>query len=75
MIALSNKLKGKYNNFYLDSTEEWRMTGAIGKVENIIELKNGITFNNSIEIGVGDGNILSLLSNENFCTSLSAVEI
>ena len=74
-MKISNELKEKYDTQYSDSTEEWRRIGAIGKVENIIDLTGGLSINNVIDIGAGDGNILSLLSSKNFCSDFTAVEI
>ena len=65
-VITSNGLKEKYDTLYSDSTEEWRRIGAIGKVENIIDLTRGLSFNKVIDIGAGDGNILSLLSNKKY---------
>ena len=75
MIEISKKLKSQYDQQYSDKTEEWRRIGAIGKMENIIAVTRGMQFNNVIDIGAGDGNILSLLSKSNFCQHYTAVEI
>jgi ubiquinone/menaquinone biosynthesis C-methylase UbiE len=75
MITVSKELKEKYDSQYSDRTEEWRKIGAIGKVENIIDLTKGLSFNKVVDIGAGDGNILSLLSSKNYCSDLTAVEI
>jgi ubiquinone/menaquinone biosynthesis C-methylase UbiE len=74
-MDISNELKTKYDTQYSDKTEEWRKIGAIGKAENIIDLSKGIDFKRVIDIGAGDGNILSLLSEKNFCNDFTAVEI
>ena len=74
-MKISDELKEKYDTLYSDSTEEWRKYGAIGKVENIIDLTRGLSFNKVAEVGAGDGNILSLLSSKKFCSDLTAVEI
>jgi len=75
MITINRELKEKYDSQYSDNTEEWRKIGAIGKVQNIIDLTKGLKFNKMIDIGAGDGNILSLLSEKNYCSDLTAVEI
>ena len=74
-MEINNELKTKYDSQYSDKTEEWRKIGAIGKVENIINISKGFHFNNVIDIGAGDGNILSLLSEKKFANNYSAVEI
>ena len=75
MITLDKKLKEKYDAHYSDETEEWRKIGAMGKVENIISLTKDLKFDNVIDIGAGDGNILSLLAKMEFSSKLTAVEI
>jgi len=75
MITLNNELNEKYDSMYSDNTEEWRRIGAYGKVENIIELAKDLNPNNLIDIGAGDGNILSILSEKKFCLNMTAVEI
>lgn len=74
-MEVNNELKTKYDSQYSDKTEEWRRIGAIGKVENIIELSKGFHFHKVIDVGAGDGNILSLLSERKFCNDFTAVEI
>ena len=75
MFTIANELKEKYDSQYSDNTEEWRRIGAIGKAQNIIDLTKGSEINNLIDVGAGDGNILSFLSEKNFCSDLTAVEI
>lgn len=75
MITLNKELKEKYDSLYSDNTEEWREIGAIGKVQNIIDLTKGLKFDTVVEIGAGDGNILSLLAKKQFTSKLTAVEI
>ncbi len=75
MITVNKDLKEKYDSHYSDKTEEWRRIGAVGKVENIFDISRGLHFKNLVDIGAGDGNILSLLSEGNFCEEYTAVEI
>jgi ubiquinone/menaquinone biosynthesis C-methylase UbiE len=75
MVEVDKKLKKLYDGHYSDNTEEWRKISAFGKVMNITEITKGIDFKNLIDIGAGDGNILSLLSENKFCEDLTAVEI
>lgn len=75
MITVNTELKNKYDSQYSDKTEEWRRIGAIGKAENIIYLTKGLKFDSAIDIGAGDGNILSILAGEEFASKLTAVEI
>jgi ubiquinone/menaquinone biosynthesis C-methylase UbiE len=75
MLIVSRELKEKYDSQYSDKTEEWRRIGAIGKAQNIIDLTKGFKISNIIDVGAGDGNILSVLSEKNYCSDLTAVEI
>jgi len=72
---LSAELKTKYDSHYSDATERWRLLGARGKAENIIDVAKGLKINNLIDVGAGDGNILSLLSESGFAQSYTAAEI
>ena len=74
-METSKELKEKYDFHYSDNTEEWRKIGAIGKVENILDLTKDLTISNVIDIGAGDGNVLALLDKKDFCSDLTAVEI
>jgi ubiquinone/menaquinone biosynthesis C-methylase UbiE len=75
MFTIGKELKENYDSQYSDETEEWRRIGAIGKAQNIIDITKGTKINNIVDIGAGDGNILSFLSERNFCSDLTAVEI
>ncbi|HAN78344.1 MAG TPA: SAM-dependent methyltransferase [Bacteroidales bacterium] len=75
MTSISQELKEKYDSHYSDQTEVWRRLGAIDKAQNIMELAKGLNFETLIDIGAGDGNILQILSENNFCNKLTAAEI
>lgn len=75
MITVNKELKDKYDSLYSDKTEEWRRIGAMGKVQNILDLTKGLRFDTVVDIGAGDGNVLSLLAEKRFCSKLTAVEI
>lgn len=75
MFTIGKELKEKYDSQYSDNTEEWRRIGAIGKARNIIDITKGLKINKMIDIGAGDGNILLYLSEKNFCSDITAVEI
>lgn len=75
MLSIDEKLKETYNNQYSDKLEEWRQTGAIGKVKNIMEVAGDLKFNKIADVGAGAGNILSLLSSYHFGNELTAIEI
>jgi len=75
MTNINSDLKQKYDQLYSDKTEKWRYLGAKQKAKNIMELCTSIQFSNMIEVGAGDGNILAVLNEHNFCPDMSAVEI
>ncbi len=75
MTSINKALKHKYDTLYSDKTEKWRQLGAIQKAANIMEVCRKLEFSNLIEIGAGDGNILAMLSEHNFCQNLWAAEI
>jgi ubiquinone/menaquinone biosynthesis C-methylase UbiE len=75
MTSVSNKFKEMYDSHYSDSLEEWRRIGAVGKVQNIIDITKGLHFNSLVDIGAGDGNVLSLLSEKKMAKKFTAVEI
>ncbi len=74
-MEVSKELKVMYDAQYSDQTEEWRRIGSIGKVDNIVEVTRNHTFTSVIEVGAGDGNILTELSRRHFCPRLTAAEI
>lgn len=74
-MNLSENLKEVYASQYNTESEEWRSLGAKYKAQNIIELSKGFSFKNVLEVGAGEGSILSCLSKANFCENLNCVEI
>ncbi len=75
MVTTSKELQEQYDAHYSDNTEEWRKIGARGKVENILELSQGLKLNKILDVGAGDGNVLQMLSERNYCEQMYAVEI
>jgi len=75
MTTIREELKEKYDSQYSDNTEKWREIGAVDKVQNIMDLTKSLKLDKIVDIGAGDGNVLSLLSEKNFCSNLTAVEI
>jgi ubiquinone/menaquinone biosynthesis C-methylase UbiE len=75
MTEQNDEILSAYNDRYSESTEEWRRIGSIGKAKNISEVIKNLSFENVIEIGAGDGNILKLLSEKNIGSNLTAVEV
>src|SRR5580765_713243 len=74
-IRISDHLKKNYEDYYEEGDSEWRRLGAIDKVDNIISLCGDLPHNSILEIGAGEGSILSRLSELNFGNQLYALEI
>src|ERR1700743_3078505 len=74
-INSTPNLKTVYDSFYENNDETWRMLGAKYKVEHIIEVCKGYTYNKVLELGAGDGSILKLLVEKNFAPEYHAVEL
>ncbi len=74
-VNSSENLKTAYDNYYENNDETWRMLGAKYKVEHILTVCQGYTFNKVLEVGAGDGVILKLLADKGFATELHAVEL
>jgi ubiquinone/menaquinone biosynthesis C-methylase UbiE len=75
MQNVSSELKEKYDSFYVDSVEKSRYIGAIKKADNICKVVLGQKFDTLIEIGAGEGSILSILDNTDISKELYALEI
>jgi ubiquinone/menaquinone biosynthesis C-methylase UbiE len=75
IIEIEEGLKKKYTEFYAKGQSEWRGVGAKQKVENILKVAGGKTFNKVLEVGAGDGSILELLDTNDQFKELYAVEI
>lgn len=74
-MKIEKELQEKYNNYYTSIDEQWRMNGAISKAKNIESLVKGKEFNKLVEVGAGDGSILSLLSKKEIAREFYALEI
>lgn len=74
-ILVTSQFQEAYNEQYNEKTAAWRELGAQQKVQNILAISAGQTFENVLEVGAGDGSILKLLDQLNFAKNLNAVEI
>lgn len=74
-VAVSDHLKGNYENYYEGGDSEWRRIGAIDKADNIVSLCKNLPQNLILEIGAGEGSILKRLSELNFGKELYALDI
>lgn len=71
----STNIKAAYDEFYQQDSVAWRMLGAKYKVQHIIAICKGYSFNTVLEVGAGDGSILKLLSEQDFAPGYNAVEL
>jgi len=74
-MNVSEKVKDSYSSQYDEKSVAWRNMGAKYKAQNIVELAKNIKFGNVLEVGAGEGSILSWLSKWNFSQDLNCVEI
>jgi SAM-dependent methyltransferase len=65
----------QYDDYYRDGPSEWRRLGAVDKAGNILALCRELGVQSILEIGAGDGAILSRLSELGLGNELYAVEI
>jgi len=72
---LSDNVKTAYDEFYEKHDEAWRMLGAKYKAQHIIDVCRGTEFKKVLEVGAGDGSILTYLAEQNFAPEFHAVEI
>ncbi len=73
-MKVEDNLQKSYDKYYDNDISEWRLLGAIDKANNIIELANK-KYDKIIEVGAGDGSILSILSKKKIAREYYAVEI
>jgi ubiquinone/menaquinone biosynthesis C-methylase UbiE len=66
---------GQYDGYYAGGVSEWRRLGALDKAANIVALCRHVPVSSILEIGAGDGSILSRLSELGFGDELHAAEI
>tara|TARA_B100000927_G_scaffold288808_1_gene284169 strand:+ start:1777 stop:2598 length:822 start_codon:yes stop_codon:yes gene_type:complete len=69
------KIVSEYDDFYDDTIVDWRALGAKYKTKNIIQLCEGQKFTNVLDCGAGEGSVLKLLNEQDFCENLYAIEI
>jgi ubiquinone/menaquinone biosynthesis C-methylase UbiE len=74
-IGLHENVSKQYAEYYKDGASEWRRLGAFDKAANIVGLCDQLPLQSVLEIGAGDGSILSRLSELGFGQALYAVEI
>jgi SAM-dependent methyltransferase len=74
-MKVSDHLAGNYEEYYEDGDSEWRRLCAVQKAESIVSLCSGLPHASVLEIGAGEGSILSRLSELNFGERLHALEI
>lgn len=74
-IGVSDHLSANYRDYYEEGDCEWRRLGALGKADNIVTLCRDLPRRSILEIGAGEGSILSRLSALNFGETFHAIEI
>ncbi len=74
-ITAHQEVISQYEDYYKDGASEWRRLGAVDKAGNILALCGQLPVKSILDIGAGDGSILSRLSQSGFGEQLYAVEI
>jgi SAM-dependent methyltransferase len=74
-MKMSERLSENYEEYYEDGDSEWRRLCAIQKADSIISLCGNLPHASVVEIGAGEGSILSRLSELDFGDKLHALEI
>jgi ubiquinone/menaquinone biosynthesis C-methylase UbiE len=74
-LALSDKLRHNYEDYYVDGDSEWRRIGALGKADNVVSLCRDLPRTSILEIGAGEGSLIRRLAELNFGAQLYAAEI
>jgi len=72
---LHQQALSQYEDYYQDGPSEWRRLGALDKAANIVALCRPLRVKSVLEIGAGDGSILSRLSELGFGDELYAAEV
>ena len=75
MSQASNQISATYNEQYLNESSEWRDLGGKQKSSNIIDLCAKHSSKKTLDIGSGDGAVLSWLDKRKFTDNLSSLEI
>ena len=74
-MDVSENLKELYSDFYDESITEWRALNGKYKAQNIIDISKNIQFDSVLEVGCGEGAVLSQLSNHNYASNYYGLEI
>jgi ubiquinone/menaquinone biosynthesis C-methylase UbiE len=74
-VHVHDTLRANYDDYYDSGPSEWRRLGAVDKADNVVALCGSLPHESILEIGAGDGSVLSRLSDLGFGAKLSAVEI
>jgi ubiquinone/menaquinone biosynthesis C-methylase UbiE len=76
MNTVGEEVRAQYDNYYgSPELAEWRRLGAIDKVQNVIELCQGLRFSSVIDIGCGDGSIIARFAQLGFAGKYQGVDI
>ena len=73
--ASISTIKESYNGSYSNYDEQWRLEGGRNKALNIISLCESLNATNMLDVGSGDGAVLSWLSHEKFAPEIYALDI
>jgi ubiquinone/menaquinone biosynthesis C-methylase UbiE len=72
---VTTQFQEAYDAQYRQEIGEWRMMNAKYKAQNIMDVVGSRRFKRVLDVGAGDGSILSILGKTNIANELYAVEI
>ena len=75
MKDVSENVQSTYDNQYTNSDAQWRNMGGRQKAGNIMRLCGGLKAKSVVDIGSGDGAVLSFLDKAGFSDNISSLEI
>ncbi len=74
-VKISTQFQEAYDTQYDSPISQWREINAKYKAQNILDVAGGKKFKRILDVGAGDGSVLSVLRKKNFAEEFYAVEI
>jgi ubiquinone/menaquinone biosynthesis C-methylase UbiE len=76
MSAIGEDIQTQYDNYYgSEKLTRWRHLSAIDKVQNIIDLSRELRIDSILDIGCGDGSVISQLAEQGFAARYRGIDI
>ena len=76
MSTIGEDIRTQYDNYYGGKElAEWRRLGAIDKAATIVDLSKGLAITSMLDVGCGDGAVITRLAELGFATRYRGVDI